>query len=68
MAPAAVFTAGNTTAAYQLRYHFGWCTRGRQSRFNSPEIGTAVGKELDEVARRGDTRACPRAFHAGSIP
>lgn len=52
MAPTAVFTAGNTTAAYQLRYHFGWCTRGRQSRFNSPEICAAVGEELNDVAGR----------------
>ena len=52
MAPNAVFTAANTTAAYQLRYHFGWCTRGRQPRFNSPEICAAVSEGLAEVASR----------------
>jgi putative transposase len=52
MAPTAVFTAANTTAAYQLRYHFGWSTRGRQQRFNSPEIRAAVSEGLAEVASR----------------
>jgi len=52
MVPRAVFTAANTTAAYQLRYHFGWPTHGRQPHFNSPEICAAVLEGLAEVARR----------------
>ncbi|MCU0962887.1 MAG: IS200/IS605 family transposase [Pirellulaceae bacterium] len=54
MVPSAVFTAANTTAAYQLRYHFGWCTRGRQPCFNSPELCAAVNAGLADVARRHD--------------
>jgi REP element-mobilizing transposase RayT len=45
------FTNANTTAAYQLRYHFGWYTRGRQPYFTSA-AAAAIIDYLPEVARR----------------
>ena len=52
MAPTPAFTVANTTAAYQLRYHFGWYSRGRQPHFESAQMAAAINDCLSEIARR----------------
>ena len=48
------FTPKNTTAAYQLRFHFGWYTRRRNPHFDSPHVRGTVDHALPEIAHRHD--------------
>ena len=45
------FTSNNTSAAYQLRYHFGWYSHGRQSRFESSPAKAVIADCLPDIAR-----------------
>jgi putative transposase len=47
-----VFTTANTTAAYRLRYHFGWYSAGRQPHFESAPVAATINECLPEIARR----------------
>ena len=51
-----IFTTANTVAAYQLRYHFGWYSRGRQPHFGAAPVSAAISEHLPEIAQRHDYR------------
>lgn len=67
--PTPRYNSDNTSSAYQLHYHFGWYSRCRKPRFESPEIRTAIEKHLREVAERHDyhvleAEVCPTVVRA----
>ncbi len=52
ISPKPTFNSENTTAAYQLRFHFGWYSHGRQPIFERPDVSAAVSEYLPDIARR----------------
>jgi putative transposase len=69
MSAAARYTSVNTTAAFQLRYHFGWFTRGRQPLFEPVLVAAKINEHLPEIARRHEyhlleSEVSPRAVRS----
>lgn len=51
-APVPTFTAAELKAAYQLRYHFGWYSHGRQPLFRAPAVRDTIAAGLTRVAEQ----------------
>ncbi len=54
MASKPTFLPSHIKSAYQLRYHFGWCTKGRKLILFSSAIRSKVEATVHEVAERSD--------------
>jgi putative transposase len=52
MSPKPTFLPSNVRAAYQLRYHFGWSTKGRKPILSSSMVRSKVESTIREVAEK----------------
>lgn len=46
------FTSANTTAAFQLRFHFGWYSHGRRPYFDSTPVAATIREHLADTVQR----------------
>jgi putative transposase len=61
-APRPFFTSQNTTAAYELRYHFCWQTHSRQPWFEDPALVEVAEAALADVAERYEIHLLKSSF------
>ena len=54
MTPKPTFLPSDIRSAYQLRYHFGWCTKGRKPILSSSTIRSKVEVTIREVAEKSN--------------
>jgi len=54
MIPKPTFLPSHIQSAYQLRYHFGWCTKGRKPILSSSTIRSKVEVTIREVAEKAN--------------
>lgn len=52
MSPRPIFTPGNTTPRYELRFHFGWYSHGRQPLFVGADLNDVIRETWHEVTSR----------------
>jgi putative transposase len=67
MAATPYFTPGNTDAAYQLRFHFGWHTHRRRPLLNDASVRRALEEHLCNVAERNDYRLLESAIERDAL-
>ena len=48
--PKPTFSKANVRAAYQLRYHFGWYTKGRRPTFANNALHSKLESKMQELA------------------
>ena len=54
MTPKPTFLPSDIRSAYQLRYHFGWCTKGRKPILSTSAIRSKVEVTIREVAEKSN--------------
>ena len=65
--PTPMFTPANTKAAYQLRYHFGWYSHGRQPVFQDDRQRTVLQHAVTRVLADRNTHVLEQEIELHAI-